>query len=185
MKKQEDISLLIIFDLDKTSIYCPIADFMDRFIPKNKTLKQIYYKIYPFIHTLEMKFGLCKINEKMYSRVKSLVNQVSTDDDITADIYFMVLTARHETFQTYKHVDLIFKEYANDIDVCCVAQGITGLSKAEYLDRHYNIADHVEIIMYDDNYKELVEMKKKYGSRFTGFKVMMDKNGNEVYVNKC
>ena len=171
--------MLIIFDLDKTSIYCPIADFMDRFIPKNKTLKKLYYKIYPFIHTLEMKLGLCKINEKMYNRVKAIETINS------GNISYLVLTARHETYETYEHVELIFKEYADFINVECVAQGITGRSKAEFLEDNFFICDDEEIVMFDDNYKELVEMKKKYGSRFTGFKVMMDKNGNEVYANKC
>lgn len=172
--------MLIIFDLDKTSIYCPIANFMDKFTPKNKTLKQIYYKIYPFIHTLEMKFGLCKINEKIYNRVKAIETLNS------GNISYLVLTARHETYETYKHVELVFKEYADFINVECVAQSITELSKAAFLEENYYfIKNDEEIVMFDDNYKELLEMKNKFGSRFTGFKVKIDKNGNEVYALKC
>ena len=172
--------MLIIFDLDKTSIYCPIADFMDRFIPQNKTLKQLYYKnVYPFIHTLEIKFSLCKINEKIYNRVKAIETINS------GNISYLVLTARHETYETYKHVDLIFKEFANFIMVECVAQSITELSKADFLENNFFICDDEEIVMFDDNYKELLEMKNKFGSRFTGFKVKIDKYGNEVYALKC
>lgn len=171
--------MLVIFDLDKTSIYCPIADFMDRFIPQNKALKQLHYKIYPFIHTLEMKFGLCKINEKIYNRVKAIETINS------GNISYLVLTARHETYETYKHVDLIFKEFADFINVECVAQGTTELSKADFLENNFFIYDDEEIVMFDDNYKELLEMKNKFGSRFTGFKVKIDKNGNEVYALKC
>ena len=50
--------MLVIYDLDKTSLFCPIADFLDRFIPRNKVLKKLYYNIYPFVHILEMKLGL-------------------------------------------------------------------------------------------------------------------------------
>ena len=57
--------MLIIYDLDRTSLFCPIADFMDKFIPKNKFLKKLYYNIYPFIHIFEMKFDLLKINSEI------------------------------------------------------------------------------------------------------------------------
>lgn len=155
--------MLIIYDLDKTSLYCPIANFMDRFIPKSIVFKKLYYKLYPFVHILEMKLGLLKINKEMFIRAHQY-------DEFT-DIYQIVVTARHNSYSLNKHVREVFGNI--DITTFAIAQGITNMHKVDLV-RELPVDNDEEIIMYDDNIEELELMKKEYNGRFTGVNVFFD-----------
>lgn len=153
--------MLVIYDLDKTSLFCPIADFLDRFIPRNKVLKKLYYNIYPFVHILEMKLGLLKINKEMYIRARQY-------DEFT-DCFQVVITSRHRSFSLQKHIKAVFGDEI-DINVFAIAQGLTNIHKVDIIDQ-LPINDDEEIIMYDDNDKELRRARAKYKGRFTGINV--------------
>lgn len=165
---------IVIYDLDKTSVYCPLANFMDKFIPNNMFLKRLYYKLYPFVHTLEIRLGLLKINKAIYQRAKMYSNM--------PDVYQCVVTARHDTQETYRHVDFVFDDLSPDIDVHCIAQGLTNLTKAEYVKQVIKPRNDEVIIMYDDNIYELLEMKRTF-NEFLGFRVLF--TGNKEYIEQC
>lgn len=162
--------MLVIYDLDKTSLFCPIANFMDRFIPKNKILKTLYYKIFPFIHILEMKFNLLKINDRIYNRAKIYKEQFNARQ--------CVVTARHKSYSTKLHIKKIFKDI--DMPCLCIAQGLTNLSKVEAVTKMITIDSKEEIIMYDDNYHELMLMHSIFRDQFTGLLVEFDGNKEKV-----
>lgn len=153
--------MLVIYDLDKTSCYCPIADWLDNFIPRNKTLKKLYYLLYPIAHEIEMKFNLFQVNLNMRQRARQY-------DAFDRDIRQVVLTARHFTKQTEKHVQRIFGDLP--VVLICVAQGITHLSKAEVASM-LPIDKSEEVIMYDDNISELAQMQLAFKKKFTGIQV--------------
>ena len=152
--------MIIIYDLDKTSLYCPIADFMDKFIPSNMFLKKIYYSLYPFVHILEMKLGLLKINKEMYIRAKQY-NEFE-------DCHQIVITARHKSRSLALHVAEVFKDVP--ITTFAIAQGLTYLHKVDVIDQLPMYEDE-EIIMYDDNIRELKRVCQKYNKHFTGIQV--------------
>lgn len=156
--------MLVIYDLDKTSLYCPIADFMDKFIPKNKTLKQLYYKLYPIAHIFEMKFGLLKINDEIYNRAKIYKNEFNARQ--------CVVTARHRSYSTKLHIKRVFRDI--EMPYLCVAQGLTNLTKAEVIEGMIPIDQNEEIIMYDDNFNELMCMHALFKNQFTGLLVEYD-----------
>ena len=165
--------MLVIYDLDKTSLYCPLANFMDKFIPKNRFLKILYYNLYPIINKLEIKLGLFKINERMYIRAKQYQNYGNVEQ--------VVVTARHYTLQTMEHVTAVFRDI--EIPVICVAQGLTSLFKADVV-KELPLLDDEEVIMYDDNITELSVMKAEFGERFTGIRVLFNGKDEEIsYVN--
>lgn len=161
--------MIIIYDLDRTSLYCPIADFMDRFIPKNLILKKLYYNIYPFIHILEMKLGLMKINKEMYIRAKQYAE--------FNDTFQVVITARHESKSLVPHVRKVFGD--TDITVFAIAQGLTNLHKVDIINQ-LPISDDEEIIMYDDNEKELKRVRSKYKGKFTGIQIEFKGDKEEI-----
>lgn len=161
--------MLVIYDLDKTSLYCPLANFMDKFIPRNIYLKTIYYSLYSFVHRLEMMFGLLQINKSMYVRAKSYSE--------FPDINQIVVTARHYSKTTVEHVHKVFHEL--DIPIVCVAQGLTNLSKAEVV-RELPIYEDEEVVMYDDNFAELTFMYSEFKDHFTGIKVDFKNNKEEI-----
>lgn len=152
--------MLVIYDLDKTSLYCPIANFMDNFIPKNKLLKRLYYNLYPVVHLLEMKLGLLKINKEMYIRAKQYAE--------FTDVHQVVITARHHSFSLKKHVKAVFGDV--DITTFAIAQGLTNLHKVDIVDA-LPLLKGEEIIMYDDNALELKRVKDSYKPHFTGIQV--------------
>lgn len=162
--------MLIIYDLDRTSLFCPIADFMDKFIPKNKFLKKLYYNIYPFIHILEMKFDLLKINSEIYNRAKIYKEQFNARQ--------CVITARHKSFSTKLHIEEVFRDL--DIPCFCIAQGLTKISKAEALNKLVVVDPNEEIIMYDDNFNELMFMHSMFQDKFTGF--LVEYKGNKEKI---
>lgn len=151
--------MLVVYDLDKTSLYCPIADFMDRFIPSNTFFKRLYYNLYPFVHILEMKLGLLKTNPEMYIRAM----QYAEFDDV----HQIVITSRHRSFSLEKHIKRVFGNL--DIKVFPIAQGLTGLHKVEVLKRLPLFKGG--IIMYDDNFKELILARDAFKGHFTGVRV--------------
>lgn len=162
--------MLVIYDLDKTSLYCPIADRLDKFIPKNRFLKNLYYKLYPFIHSLEIRFGLLQINENMYQRARMF-------QEFGEDVKQVVITARHHSKASIKHVQMIFKDI--DITLFSIAQGLTGLNKIDII-KKLPLYLTEEIIMYDDNYKELTKVHKEYRSNFTGMQVYFKNNKERI-----
>lgn len=153
--------MLVIYDLDKTTCFCPLADFADKFIPPNKFLKKFYYKLYPFIHRFEMKFDLFKTNLSFYQRARLY----STFPGVTQ----VIITARHYTPMVDRHKEAIFGSL--DIPVVCIAQGLSELFKADVVSM-LPIEPDEEIIMFDDNLEELTLMHIKFGKRFTGYKVL-------------
>ena len=152
--------MLVIYDLDKTSLYCPIADFMDKFIPKNKALKKLYYNLYPFVHIFEKHFGLLKINDNIYNRAKVYSEM--------PDVRQVVITARHNSMSLPIHVEAVFHELK--IPYIAIAQGITNINKVEVLKR-LPINAGEEIVMFDDNLEELNKVHNKYSPKFTGVRV--------------
>lgn len=166
--------MIVIYDLDKTSLYCPIADFMDRFIPKHRTLKRLYYNLYPFVHILEMKLGLMKVNKEMYIRAKQYAE--------FPDTFQVVITARHESRSLVPHVREVFGD--TDITVFAIAQGLTNLHKVDII-KQLPMCDDEEIIMYDDNEDELIKTKLKFQKRFTGIQVEFKGKEEKIlqYVN--
>ena len=157
--------MLVIYDLDKTSLFCPIADFMDKFIPKNKILKQLYYKFYPIVHIFEMKLGLLKINNEIYNRAKIYKEQFNARQ--------CVVTARHRSYSTKLHIKKVFRDI--EMPCLCVAQGLTNLTKAEVIEGMIPVDPHEEIIMYDDNFNELMCMHALFKDQFTG--LLVEYNG--------
>lgn len=164
--------MLVIYDLDKTSLYCPLANFMDKFIPSNLFLRKLYYSLYPFIHWVEIKLKLIQINYNMTNRARAYHKLKAKQ---------IVVTARHKTKATIKHAKLVFPDVP--MNVICVAQGITGYSKAEYLNLFENINTDEEILMFDDNWKELSKMRFMFKNRFKGIRVLFKDNKEKIYDN--
>lgn len=162
--------MLVIYDLDKTSLYCPIADRLDLFVPKNRFLKNLYYKLYPFIHSLEIRFGLIQINENMYQRAKMF-------QEFGNDVRQVVITARHHTKASIKHIQMIFKDI--DVTLISIAQGLTGLQKVDVI-RKLPIYLSEEIIMYDDNFNELAFVHAEFPNQFTGMQVYFKNNKESI-----
>lgn len=166
--------MIVIYDLDKTSLFCPIANFLDKFIPHNIILKQIYYKLYPFVHILEMKFGLLKINEKIYNR--AVAYKAAYPNCLQ-----VVITARHRSISTDMHIKKVFRDI--DVSCFCVAQGITNLSKSD-IARLIPKSKDEEIVMYDDNLDEMLKMRNVYKGHFTGIRVNF-KDKEEILQYVC
>lgn len=162
--------MLVIYDLDKTSLYCPIADRLDLFIPKNKFLKNLYYKLYPFIHSLEIRFGLLQINENMYQRAKMF-------QEFGEDVRQVVITARHHSKASIKHIQMIFKDI--DITLFSIAQGLTGLHKVDIINE-LPIYPKEEIVMYDDSFNELAFVHAEFPNQFTGMQVYFKNNRESI-----
>lgn len=148
--------MLVIYDLDKTSVYCPLAEKLDRHIPKNITLKKLYYKLYPIVHWIELKLGLLKINKYIKQRAETAQNFSARQ---------IVLTARHYTHMVAKHCELVFGDIP--VTLICISQGLTGVSKARYIQLFEN-NENEDILMFDDNERELKLMKQTFGDRFRG-----------------
>lgn len=153
--------MIVIYDLDKTSLFCPIANFLDKFIPSNIILKQIYYKLYPLVHILEMKLDLLKINENIYNR--AVAYQSAYPNCIQ-----VVITARHRSVSTDMHLKKVFRDL--NVSCFCVAQGLTNLSKVD-IARLIPKSSDEEIIMYDDNLEEMLKMRDVYKGHFTGIRI--------------
>ena len=151
--------MLVIYDLDKTSVYCPLAEKLDRYIPKNMILKKLYYNLYPVVHWLELKLGLLKINKYIKQRAETAQRFGARQ---------IVLTARHYTRMVVKHCELVFGDIP--ITLTCISQGLTKISKARYVQMFENQPDE-EIVMFDDNKFELKQMKRTFGSRFHGIQL--------------
>lgn len=162
--------MLVIYDLDKTSLYCPIADRLDLFVPKNRFLKNLYYKLYPFIYSLEIRFGLIQINENIYQRAKMF-------QEFGNDVRQVVITARHHTKASIKHIQMIFKDI--DVTLISIAQGLTGLHKVDVI-RKLPIYLSEEIIMYDDNFNELAFVHAEFPNQFTGMQVYFKNNKESI-----
>lgn len=180
--------MIVIYDLDKTSIFCPLANKLDRFIPKNKTLKRLYYKLYTLAYFIEDLFNLTQINENMYSRAKmynNLETQWQDDEELNnfgigQKVQQVVVTARHYTKYVEKHVHKVFKDV--DVPAVCMAQGITGLHKYDaipILNELVGMYDSEDVIMYDDNENELDLMRKYLQDKVTTVRVHFE-NGHET-----
>lgn len=165
--------MLVIYDLDKTSLFCPIADFMDKFIPRNIFLRKLYYNIFPFIHILEMKLGLLKINDEIYKRAKIYKEQFNARQ--------VVVTARHQSYSTKLHIKKVFRDI--EMPCLCIAQGLTKLSKAECIQQMITIDPNEEIIMYDDSFNELMCMHALFKDQFTG--LLVEYNGIKEKVTNA
>lgn len=149
--------MLIIYDLDRTSIFCPIADWLDKFIPKNEIIKKLYYNLYPIAYIVEYIFSLVQVNRNMYNRAYMY--------DKIDECFQIVVTARHFSKPVIWHLKSIFSELSGKIPVVCIAQGLTQLHKYEIVKSVINNLDMTqdeEIIMYDDNVIELALMQQNF-----------------------
>ena len=111
-----------------------------------------------------MKFNLLKINDEIYNRAKIYREQFNARQ--------AVVTARNKSYSTELHTKKIFRDI--EIPCFCIAQGLTNLTKAEYIQRIITVDPDEEIIMYDDNFNELMFMHSMFGERFTGLLVEFD-----------
>lgn len=160
--------MLVVYDLDKTSLYCPIALWLDDSFLKRLLPSKIFYGLYSFVYILEMMFGQFKINKAMRERAIAY----SKGEDVGQ----LIITARHLTYMTRVHAELVFKDTMKDMLLVCVATGETGLTKAEVL---YSITkntleDNERIIIYDDSDYELEQYEKVFKDQVTCFKVDFD-----------
>ena len=160
--------MLVLYDLDKTSLYCPFALWLDTSPLKLLLPRKIFYSLYSFIYILEMMFGKFKVNNEMYLRAKAYSNQ--------PDVIQAVVTARHHTWMTRLHTYLVFKELKKQMTLICVATGESGLTKAEVV--AYLFEERLDpderIVVYDDNEYELKVYDNSFGNRATLFKVDFD-----------
>lgn len=168
--------MLVIYDLDKTSLYCPIALRLDNSFLKRLLPSKIFYGLYTFVYILEMIIGKFRINEAMRERAIAYSKE--------KDVGQMIITARHLTYMTRVHAELVFKDVMKDMLLVCVATGETGLTKAEVL---YSITENIledneRIIIYDDSDYELEQYEKVFKDQVTCFKV--DFNGKDEII-KC
>lgn len=148
--------LYVIYDLDKTSLYCPIALWLDKQTRLKKLIgDKLFYSLYTPAYILELILGLFKVNTNMRARAKIF------EDMKRDDIYQIVCTARHLTNITKFHKKQVFKELSDNITLVCVATGVTGLTKVQVLKELFQITDKDEVIMYDDNLYELNQMYNK------------------------
>ena len=160
--------MLVLYDLDKTSLYCPFALWLDTSPLKVILPSKLFFSLYSFVYILEMMFGQFKINNEMYLRAKAYNNQ--------PDVKQAVITARHHTWMTRLHTYLVFKELMNTMVLVCVATGESGLTKAEVVDYLFGeqLDEDERIVVYDDNEKELETYDVDFGNRVTLFKVDFD-----------
>ena len=168
--------MLVVYDLDRTSLYCPIALWLDDSFLKRLLPSKIFYGLYAFVYILEMICGKFKINKAMRERAITY----SKGEDVGQ----LIITARHLTYMTRVHAELVFKGAMKDMLLVCVATGETGLTKAEVL---YNLTtdylqDDERIIVYDDSDFELEQYEKVFKNQVTCFKV--DFNGKDEII-KC
>ena len=147
--------MLVIYDLDKTSIYCPIALWLDnQFWIKKLLPTRLFYALYTPVYIFEMITGLFKVNPKIYERAK-IYRQLS-------NVKQCVITARHNTFITRLQKKLVFKDLDNEVELYCTANGITGQSKAILVRNKITSNKNRNILMYDDNFYELAAMKLNF-----------------------
>lgn len=161
--------MLILYDLDKTSLYCPFALWLDTSPLKLLLPRKIFYSLYSFIYILEMMFGQFKVNNEMYLRAKAYSSQ--------PDVTQAIITARHHTWMTRLHTYLVFKGLMKQMILVCVATGESGLTKAEVV--AYIFGEQLDdkderIVVYDDNEYELKTYDNDFGNRATLFKVDFD-----------
>lgn len=143
--------MIIIYDLDRTLVYSPIAMFLDRLRPRNLTLLKLYYKLYPAAYFLDTYLGLLKINIMMAKRIEMYHRY--------PNIRQIIVSARDDGLATYAQLAHI--PNINLIqDVFLIAQAKTKYSKAAFLlDRYYIKAN---IVMFDDSYLELSAVKRHF-----------------------
>ena len=147
--------MLVIYDLDKTSIYCPIALWLDNQFWLKKILPtRLFYALYTPIYIFEMMFGFFKVNDKIYERAK-IYRQFR-------DTKQVVITARHDTLITRIQKKLVFKDIDKEIELYCTANGITGQSKAILVKNKITRNKNKNILMYDDNFYELAAMRLNF-----------------------
>ena len=147
--------MLVIYDLDKTSIYCPVALWLDNQFWLKKVLPtRLFYSLYTPVYIFEMIFGFFKVNDKIYERAK-IYRQFR-------DTKQVVITARHDTLITRIQKKLVFKDIDKEIELYCTANGITGQSKAILVRNKITSNRNKNILMYDDNFYELAAMKLNF-----------------------
>ena len=143
--------MIIIYDLDRTLLYSPIAMFLDRFRPRNLTLLKLYYKLYPAAYFLDTYLGLLKINTMMAKRIEMYHRYPNVQQ--------IIVSARDDGLATYAQLAHI--PNINYIqDVFLIAQAKTKYSKAAFLlDNYYS---KTNILMFDDSYLELSVVKRHF-----------------------
>lgn len=180
--------MLVIYDLDKTSLYCPLSYKMDKCFLKKCLPIKLFYSLYNFIYTVELMFGLFKINNNMYIRAKSYFRQLELLKN-KINITQLVVTARHNTLLTKLHKKLVFKDLDEKIELICCSSGLNKVSKAEFItsDEYnnnikllYRLIRNEEIkIIYEDNLYE-INNYRKYLSNFRIYKIDFSNYGEYI-----
>lgn len=164
--------LYVIYDLDKTSLYCPIAMFLDKQRWLHNILgNHLFYSLYTLAYRLEHIFKLFKVNNNMYLRAKFF------EEEYKHNVTQIVCTARHLSNETRIHKWKVFKNL--NVDLVCTACGYTGRNKAQVLKELYNITSTDNVIVYDDNSYEIYN----YKNTFKNIKIIkVDFKNNEEII---
>lgn len=133
-----------IIDLDKTSLYCPLALKFDNSPLKNLLHPKLFYGLYSFVYILEFLLGKFKVNSIMQYRIKHFSNNVEN----------YIITARHKSLLTKIHCYLLFGKQMKDIKLICTEAGFSKKKKYEFIQPLIK-DDNCTVIMYDDNEDEL------------------------------
>ena len=169
--------LYVIYDLDRTSLYCPLAMWLDKYHKLKRLIgNNFFYSLYTPVYILELILGLFKINKAMYQRAKMINN-------LGQPVTQIVCTARHYTPITKLHKDLVFKDQSPYIDLVCIAAGKTGLVKADILDEIYEFTEDDQFIIYEDNFFEMNRFKTKFKDLVTSYLVLFE--GQKESTVKC
>ena len=164
--------LYVIYDLDKTSLYCPIAMLLDKQRWLHNLLgNNLFYSLYTFAYKLEHILKLFKVNNNMYLRAKFF------EKEYKHNVTQIVCTARHLSNETRIHKWKVFKDL--NVDLVCTACGYTGRNKAQVLKELYNITSTDNVIVYDDNSYEIYN----YKNTFKNIKIIkVDFKNNEEII---
>jgi len=145
----------VIYDLDETSLYCPLAYKLDKCHKLKQLLpKPIFYSLYTPVYIIELMFRLFKVNRNM--RVRAILFHEN------ADITQHVVTARHSTLITKLHKYLVFKEMSKYISLHCVASGKTEIDKATYVYRHILFRVNDKLLIFENDPKEISSYNKYF-----------------------
>lgn len=161
--------MLVIFDLDKTLLYCPLALKFDNCKLKDFIHPKIFYGFYSFIYILEIILNKFKINKGLARYARYLASNSMNE------IY--VITARHKSFMTKLHCSLIFKNHRYNL--ICTEAGFTGRHKVDIIKHDLQIAKNAWFVMFDDNYDELLRVKQYYPDAVCN---LVDYNGETEQV---
>jgi len=172
LKRAKDYQImLVIYDLDKTTLYCPLSYKLDNCVTLKKYLgKTLFYSLYTPVYIIELIFGLFKTNTAMYNRAVIY-------DKTIPNVEQIVVTARHKSLITLLHKKLVFKDLNKKIGCIFVATGRTNILKVNVIKSIYS--KNINCIIYDDNLLELANYKQLTNASL--YKVYFDGKQEVIY----